>query len=265
VGASAPVEGHRLPRRLCAQLLVQRPPAGLVLGQGGAALSAAGQEQHQLPVGLLPPRLQRQQAPRGAESGLRLPAPHVLIEGPLQGPRQGPRQGRPLRPQPFLEGRGVAQGEAGEQLVLVEAGRRFEARAAPVREVGPERGHVDPVGEVGLEGDSLPVNRDVRPHGPPQVGQDVAEELVGAGLGDVPGQEGGQGLPAVRASAEGQVRQEGQGGPPAQGQGPAVHGGQGEPEQTEAQLSLPGARAPHAPVPRPNCHHAGSCYLKCQP
>ena len=65
------------------------------------------------------------------------------------------------------------------------------------REVGLEEFHADPVGPAGVEGDGLPVDRDVRLRDSPQVSQDVAEQLVRTGLGDVPGEEGGQGLPAV--------------------------------------------------------------------
>ena len=54
----------RLHGRLDVELFRKETPAALVLDDGCLALPAQRQEQHQLPVGVLVPRLERQQATR---------------------------------------------------------------------------------------------------------------------------------------------------------------------------------------------------------
>ena len=103
-------QSARLRTRLDAELLGQDLVAGLILGQGGAPLAAAGQQQHQLPVGVLPPGFQGQQAGGVVDAG-RLSGPTLLAEiygQPVQGLHGQYAQPGPLGQSPFLKCRGLA-------------------------------------------------------------------------------------------------------------------------------------------------------------
>jgi hypothetical protein len=94
-------------RRLDPQLLLQHIPAGLVLGQGGAALAAAGQEPHERTVGLLLERFQLQHAAGDLDSG----GPVASVAGQLDravhdGEHVGPDRRAPPD-QPLIEQRGA--------------------------------------------------------------------------------------------------------------------------------------------------------------
>ncbi len=54
-------------------------------------------------MGLFPPGLERQQAPRGGDAVARLPAQHLIVQHRLQGHRQLALELLPLAPQPVLE------------------------------------------------------------------------------------------------------------------------------------------------------------------
>ena len=85
------VQGLRLGLRPATQLLPQHAAAHRVLLQGGLALPAARQQPHHLPLGLLMPRLGRQQT--------RSPAQRRLLVAPLVRPLQ--QQLQRLHMQPF--------------------------------------------------------------------------------------------------------------------------------------------------------------------
>ena len=123
-GRDLVAQGHGGRRRRDPQLLPQQVAAGFVLGQGGTAVAAPGQEPHQRPVGLLLQRFEREHPAAHLDAGVRV----VLRSRPPHGPFQQGEHVRPVRGaagrQPLVEDRGAGHAEAGQELTAAEPGSR---------------------------------------------------------------------------------------------------------------------------------------------
>ena len=134
------VERLRLVLGLAAQLLDQHPATGLIVRQGGGPFPTQRQRGHQLPVRLLPVRLQLELAPR--------PTRRLLVRSPrnLQGAKLAQRRQNPtpvrlaLEQHPLVKGGTVAHRQAVQERTAVEGHRPLQARhvrpAAQVLELG---------------------------------------------------------------------------------------------------------------------------------
>ena len=136
--ADAVVQGRRLFGRLDAQLSLQDLAAGLVLGQGRAALAACGQQEHQLPVRFLPPRLQGQQAGGIVDAGRRpgLPLSGIVGDQRVQGLQGQLAQPRPLGQDPLFKGRRLAHIEPLQKVAPVELDRAPPAARCRLAQAG---------------------------------------------------------------------------------------------------------------------------------
>ena len=96
--------------------------AGLILGQGGAALTGKGQQAHGLRMGFLLPRLQRQ-FPEGVLQGGGVLGPRGVVRGqPGQRLHRLAVQPFAREHQPFLKGGTITQVEAAQQIAPVQVG-----------------------------------------------------------------------------------------------------------------------------------------------
>ena len=214
-GAEARGERGRLGVGLGAELLGQHAAAALVLRQRRLALAAGGEEQHELPVGVLAPGVERQQ-PGGVVDPGGVVAPLGGVDGQLvEGVQRELAQALALGGEPLVEGGGAVDGEARQQLTAVElrrgaeplqrrrrAGRRPGVRPA---QRGLERLDVEPAGGGAVEGDRLAGDQQVAAGGAAQVGQDGAQVLAGGGVGQVAPQQRRERLAGVRPAGEGEV------------------------------------------------------------
>jgi len=134
-------------RRLGTQLLLEHVPAGLVLGQGGAASAAGGQEPHKRAVRLLLERLKLQHAAGGLDPGGRVPPVAGQPDGAVQQRQHvGPDGGTPPD-QPLVEQRGARNFEALQELAAAQPHGRQQLATVPL--AGGHAGHLDCVNPDG--------------------------------------------------------------------------------------------------------------------
>lgn len=101
-----------------------------ILAQGGRTLLGPGIQPHQLPVGRLVERVECQPAPRVGYGRLELALPGVPLRQPFQGAGQVTAELLSHSELPGVEGRAVAQGEAGKEFAAVELHGGGERRQA---------------------------------------------------------------------------------------------------------------------------------------
>ncbi|HEU5099640.1 MAG TPA: hypothetical protein VFU22_11505 [Roseiflexaceae bacterium] len=155
------IELHRLLVRGDAELLFETLGAGAILAQGGGALPRGSVVVHQRAVGRLVQRVEGQAAARRRDGPVVIPSPAVQLGEMLQGAGALLAQALGLEVLPLVEGRAVAEREAGEKVVAVESKPRLQGFPAGVRpKPGLKCRYIEPDVGVGGESDQVAFDRE---------------------------------------------------------------------------------------------------------
>lgn len=188
-----------------------------VLVEGGGALSILGVKLHQLLVGGFVQGVEGEPAVGVVEGAvILLPLP-VVVDKLFQGAAEFALPMFGLLPLPVVEGEAIAQGEAGEEVVVVEGNGRFELRSRGAGEQGSrgeqllELEYVAP-DLIGVEADLVAADEeggiaDAAFEG----GEGAAEGGFGVAVVVFGPKEGGEGFAGVGLAGEGEIGQKGNG------------------------------------------------------
>jgi hypothetical protein len=205
-GGDLLAQGRGGRRRPDAQLVAEQETTGLVLGQGGAALTGRGQEPHQRPVALLGELVHREHPAGHLDAGGGV----ALVPGPPQGSFQqrehvGPDHGAALG-DPLVEQRSTGDAETVEEVTAAQPGdgEQFRPRIGSGGRPG-NLGGVHPDRPAPVQGHGLPVRDHVLGQRPAQLGEDQPQVGPGGRLGQIAPEQPGQRRTGLRGAGHGQV------------------------------------------------------------
>jgi hypothetical protein len=168
------------------------------------------------------------------DPGRRLAPPEVEVGQRLERREQPVVQVLAAEQAPLVEVGGVGEGEAGEEVVLVEGDRVPQGgrvgRGGTGLRPRLEGRDVEPDAAAGVEPDRLAVAQQVAPDPLAQLGQDFAQVRGGAVPGQLAPEQGGEGVAGVGTACDGEVDQQGRGLPPRERQRRPAEGDPGRAE-----------------------------------
>ena len=168
-GADALVEGGGLVLGLGVEGLAERAATGDELSQGGAALSGAGQRQHQVAVRFLAPGVHGEKVRGGLDGGRVVAQAELELGQRVQRLLRQLAQPQPLGQHPVLKVGGIVNVKAIEEVAAIQGHRLPKlgglcgGRLLAMGERGrPKRLDVEEGGDFTIEGDRLARDEEVR-------------------------------------------------------------------------------------------------------